>query len=93
MLSNNNFKHYSKNTSFGAVFVKRFEISFRDLLKRPVFERRDATWIDILSVKTKYNFQVHTSSKLTTKQASFKKNDGYVNHILLDKRQKIKPKF
>ena len=50
---NSNIKHYSRNTSLGAVFAERFIRTIRDLLKRPVFERGDGNWIDILPTITK----------------------------------------
>ena len=44
--------------------------------------------------KTKqYNKTIHSSSKLTPIQACLKKNEGYVYKNLLDKRNKMKPKF
>ena len=74
-LSKNNIKLYSRNSSYGAVFVERFNRSIRDLLKKPVFERGDSNWIDILPIITKqYNNKVHSSTKLTPIQASLKKN-------------------
>ena len=36
---------------------------------------------------------MHSSTKLTPTQASFKKNEGYVYRNLLDKRKKVTPKF
>ena len=93
-LNKNNIKLYSRNTYLGAVFAEPFNKSIRDLLKRPVFEKRDGNWIDTLSTITKqYNNRVHSSTKLTPIQASLKKNEGYVYKILLDKRKKVKPKF
>ena len=38
-LNNNNIKHYSRKSSFGAVFPERFKQSIRGLLKKPVFEK------------------------------------------------------
>ena len=76
-LNNNDIKPYSRNTSLGAVFAERFNRTMRDLLKRPVFERRDADWIDVLPTITKeYNNRVHTFTKLTRIQASLKKSKG-----------------
>ena len=50
--------------------------------------------IDILPIITKqYNNRIHSSTKLTPIQASLKKNEGYVYKNLLDKRNKIKPKY
>ena len=44
----NKIKNFSRNTSFGAVFAERFNRTIRDLLKRPVFEKGDGKWIDVL---------------------------------------------
>ena len=93
-LNKNNIKLYSRNTSLGAVFAERFNRTIRDLLKRPVFEKGDGKWIDILPTITKqYNNRIHTSTKLSPKDASLKKNEGFVYKNLLDKRKKVKPKF
>ena len=93
-LNKYNIKHYSRNTYLGAVFAERFNKSIRDLLKRPVFEKGDGNWIDVLPTITKqYNNRTHSSTKLTPIQASLKKNEGYVYKNLLDKRKKVKPKF
>ena len=93
-LNNNNIKLFSRNSSFGSVFAERFNKSKRDLLKRPVFEKGDGNWIDVLPTITKqYNNRIHSSTKLTPIQASLKKNEGFVYKNLLDKRKKVKPKF
>ena len=93
-LNKNNIKLYSRNSSYGAVFAERFNRTIRDLLKRPVFEKGDGNWIDILSTITKqYNNRIHSLTKLTPIQASLKKNEGYVYKNLLDKRKKVTPKF
>ena len=93
-LNKNNIKLYSRNSSYGAVFAERFNRTIRDLLKKIVFEQGDANWIDVLPTITKqYNNRIHTSTKLTPIQASLQKNEGYVYKNLLDKRNKIKPKF
>ena len=93
-LNKNNIKLYSRNSSNVAVFAERFDRTIRDLLKKIVFEQGDAKWIDVLSTITKqYNNRIHSSTKLTPIQASFKKIEGYVYKNLLDKRKKIKPKF
>ena len=76
------------------LFLERFNRTIRDLLKKPVFERGNANWIDVLQTITKqYNNRVHSSTKLTPIQASMKKNEGFVYKNLLDKRKKIKPKY
>ena len=95
-LNKNNIKIYSRNTSYGAVFAERFKRTIIDLLKKIVFERRDANWIDILPTITKtiqFNNRTHSYTKLTPIQASLKKNEGFVYKNLLDKRKKITPKF
>ena len=43
-----NIKLCSRNSSNGAVFAERFNRTIRDLLKRGVFEKGDANWIDAL---------------------------------------------
>ena len=40
-LNNNNIRDFSINRSLGAVFAERFICTIRDLLKRPVIEKRD----------------------------------------------------
>ena len=93
-LNKNTIKLYSRNTSYGALFAERFNRTIRDLLKKIVFEHGDGNWIDILPTITKqYNNKVHSSTKLSPKNASLKKNEGFVYKNLLDKRNKIKPKF
>ena len=93
-LNKNNIKLYSRNSSYGAVFAERFNRTIRDLLERPVFEKGVGNWIDILPIITKqYNIRIHSSTKLTPIQASLKKNEGFVYKNLIDKRNKIKPKF
>ena len=73
-LNNNNIKHYSRKSYLGAVFAERFNLTIRNLLKRPVFERGDGNWVDILPAITKqYNNRIHSSTKLSQKQASLKK--------------------
>ena len=93
-LNKNNIKLYSRNSSYGAVFAERFNRTIRDLLKKIVFEQGDDNWIDILPTITKqYNSRIHSSTKLSPKDASLKKNEGFVYKNLLDKRKKIKPKY
>ena len=93
-LIKNNIKLYSRTSSYGAVFAERFNHTIRDLLKKIVFERGDANWIDVLpTISKQYNNRIHSSTKLTPKDASLKKNEGFVYKNLLDKRKKIKPKF
>ena len=93
-LNKNIIKLYSRNSLYGAVFAEIFNRTIRDLLKKIVFERGDAKWIDILpTITEQYNNRIHTSTKLSPKDASLKKNEGFVYKNLLDKRKKVKPKF
>ena len=93
-LNKNNIKLYSRNSPYGAVFAERFNRTIRDLLKRPVFEKGDGNWIDVLQTITKqYNNRVHSSTKSSPIPASLKKNEGFVYKNILDKRKKIKPKY
>ena len=93
-LNKNNIKRYSTNSLYGAVFAERFNRTIRDLLKKPVFEKGESNWIDVLPTITKqYNNRFHTSTKLSLKDASLKKNEGFVYKNLLDKLMKITPKF
>ena len=93
-LNKNNIKLYFRSSSYGAVFAERFNRTIRDLLKKTVFEQGDATWIDILPTITKqYKNRIHTSTKLSPKDASSKKNEGYVYKNLIDKRRKVKPNY
>ena len=83
-LDKNNIKLYPRNSSCGAIFAERFNRTIRDLLKKIVFEQVDAKWIDVSPTITKqYNNRAHTSTKLTTIQASLKKNDGFAYKNLL----------
>ena len=93
-LNKNDIKIYSRNSSYGAVFAEHFNRTIRNLLKKPVFEKGDGNWIDVLHTITKqYNNRIHSSIKLSPKDASLKKNEAFVYKNLLDKRKKIKPKF
>ena len=76
-LINNIVKHYSRNTYLGALLAEHFNRTSRDLLKRPVFEKGESNWVDIIPTITKqYDNRVHSSTKQTPIQASLKKNGG-----------------
>ena len=78
-LINNNIKRYSHYTSLGVVFTDMFNSTTRDLLKKNIFERGDATWVDVIPTITKqYNNTFHFSTKLTPVQASLTENEGFV---------------
>ena len=93
-LNKNSIKLYSRNSAYGSVFAENFNRTIRDLLKRPVFEKCDSDWIDVLPTILKQNInRVHTSTKLSPKGASLEKNEGFLYNNLLDKRKRVKPKF
>ena len=91
-LNKNNIIRCSRYVSLGAVLAEMFNLTIRDLLKKPVFERGDANWIDVSPTITKqYVNRIHFSTKSNPRQASVKKSEGFVYQKLLDKRKKIKP--
>ena len=81
-LNENDIKYYSRNSSFGAVFAERFNRTIRDLLKRTIFEKGDANWVDVLPTITKqYINRIHSSTKLTPIQACLKKSEGFAYNM------------
>ena len=90
----NNIEHCSRNTAKGALFDENCNQTVSGLLKRPVFEKSEGNWINILqSITKQYENRILSSTKLTPIQASLKKNEGFTYKILSDKRKKIKQKF
>ena len=45
------------------------------------------------TITKQFNNRIHSSIKLSPKDASLKKNEGFVYRNLLDKRNNIKPKY
>ena len=45
-----NNKHYSRKTYLGVVYAEIFKGTFIDVLKRPVFERQNSIWNDLLFI-------------------------------------------
>ena len=45
------------------------------------------------TITKQYNNRVHSSTKLSPKDASLKKNESFAYKKLLDKRKKVNPKF
>ena len=73
-LKENNVKSYSRSTSVGVVFAEQFNRTFRELLRKPVFEKWDDHWIDVLPTITKqYRERIPSSTKLTPIRTSLKK--------------------
>ena len=68
--------------------------TIRNLLKKPVFENRNADWISELpSVTKQYNNTVHHGIKVKPIDASKKSNQKLVYDNLKDDREVRKPKF
>ena len=67
LLDKPNIKRYSRFTFLGAVYAERFNRTITDPLKRPVFERGDANWVDVSPSKTKQYFEgIYSSTKLAS---------------------------
>ena len=82
-----NIDLYSTFTDKGAVIAERVNQTIRNLLEKPVFERGDSKWLDLLPIITKkYNNTLHHSIKMTPNQASLMKNEDEVYFNLSDKR-------
>ena len=47
-------KHCSRKTYLAAVFAEKINRTIGDIQNRPVFEKGNSTWIDILQSKTKH---------------------------------------
>ena len=87
----NDIKRYSRYTNKGAVFAGRFNRTIRCLLKKPVFEKSIANWLDeIILVIKKYNNTIHHSTKMTPTDASKRIKEEEIYNILQDKRTKRK---
>ena len=93
-LKSKNIQHFSRYTDKGPTKAERVIRTIRNLLKKPVFEKRNADWLSELpSVVKKYNNTFHHSIKITPIQASKKSNAKEVFDNLRDDRQKQRPKF
>ena len=94
LLNIHNIKRYSRNTTFGPVFAERFNRNIRNLLKKPVFEKRNADWLNELpSVVKQFNNTIHNSTKMKPIDASRKPNEKIVYSNLQDKRKILNPKY
>jgi len=93
-LKHHNIHHYSRYSDKGPSIAERVNKSIRNLLKKPIFEKGNASWISELTLVTKkYNNTIHHSTKMTPIEASKKVNEKTVLSNLRDKRQKHKPIF
>ena len=94
LLKNNNIKRYSRYTDKGAVFAERFNRTIRNVLKKPVLEKRNADWLSELSSVIKpYKKTLHNSTKMKPIDASEKSKERKVYSNLQDKRVKQRQKF
>ena len=90
-----NSKRYSRNTSLGTVFAETFKPLIRDLLKRPVFEKGDGSWIDVLPIITKEdNIRIHTSTnKHQLKRLLKRTKDMFtINYWINERKYRQNPK-
>ena len=93
-LNNKSIKHYSRNTSLGAAFAERFEKSLSNLLKKPVFEKNDGNWADVLpTITEQHNNWIHSSTKLTPIQFSLKRTKDLLTIDYWTNKKKIKTKI
>ena len=93
-LKSKNIHHYSRYTDKGPSIAERVIRTIRNLLKKPVFEKRKADWLSELpSVIKQYNNTIHHSIKMTPIQASKKINEKLVFSNLRDDRVKRQPKY
>ena len=73
--------------------AERIIRTLRNILKKPAFEKGNASWISELpSVIKKHNNTIHSSIKMNPNQASKKSNEKEVFLNLKDKREIPKPK-
>ena len=87
-------ERYSRYTNKGAVFAESFNRTIRNLLKKPVFEKGNANWLDELAIVIKkYNNTNHHSTKMTPIDSSKRKNEEEIYNNLQGKRTKRKPKY
>ena len=93
-LKSKNIQHYSRFTDKGPSIAERVIRTVRNILKKPVFEKRKADWLsELSSVVRKYNKTIHHLIKVTPNQASKKLNERKVYSNLQDRRVKQKPKY
>ena len=78
-------QHFSRYFDKGPSIAERFNRSIRDLLKKPLFQRGDANWVNILpSLIKQYDNRINSSTKMTPNLASKKSNEKEVYSNLQD---------
>ena len=87
--SNDNIKQSCTKSSLAAVFAEKYNLTIRNHLKGPVFEKGNSNWLHFLPKITKqYNNRVHSSTNLTPIQASFKKTMIRLPKLIRQKKEK-----
>ena len=72
-MKSKNIHHYSRYTDKGPSIAERVRGTVRNILRKPVFEKRKDDWLSELpSVGKKYNDTIHHSLKITPIEASKK---------------------
>ena len=93
-LKSKSIHHHSKYTDKRPSLAERVIRTVRNLLKKPVFEKGKADWLNELpSVIKQYNNTIHHFIKMTPIQASKHSNEKIVYNNLKDDREIQKPKF
>ena len=93
-LNRNNIQRYFRYTDKRVVFAERFIRTIRNLLRKPVFERRNAYWLSELpSIIKKYNNTIHSSTRKKPIQALKISNEKEVSSNLQDRRVRQQPKY
>ena len=84
-LKQNEIQIYSTNSDLKAVFVERFNRTFLDLIKEPMYIEGKACWLNHLdTAMEKYNNRVHGITKMTpfgmsTNQKLIPNNNNFKN--------------
>ena len=93
-LKNINNQHYSRFTDKWRSIAERVIGTIRQLLKKPVFEKGNASWItEITSAIKQYNNTIHHSIKVTPVQVSKIGTDKVVFDNVQDRTVRQKPKY
>ena len=70
-------QHWSREPEKGLSIAEKVIRTLRSLLKKPIFENRNANWLsELLVVINKYNNTIHHSIRRTPVQASKKSNEN-----------------
>ena len=94
LLKSKNIQHCSRFTDKGPSIAERAIRTIRNLTKKPVFLKGNASWISELpSVIEQYKITTHHSIKMTPIEASKKINENVVYNNPKDNREIQKPKF